>query len=350
MLGTFRSSPKEFTRAVCCALVTRLRAEFTAKTVWLAGIAIFSVAILGGCSGRAAKPIAGQREGYLRAATAIEYPDLDANPSSQAQDTPRPLTINADQPPEFQDITLEETIHLALANSKVLRDLGGFVLRTPGAQRSTYDPAIQETDPRYGVQGALSAFDATFTSSLYHQQNNRALNNVFFGGGTRILKQNADTFQAQLDKRTVYGGEFALRQHTYFDSNNAPGNAFASAFTVDIEAEARQSLLRGMGADFGRIGGTSKTPGVYTGVLIARVNTDISIADFEASVRDFIGDVENAYWDLYFAYRDLDAKISARNSVSRPKSVAALAVQSNSSRRMALSMVGPMHSVVPNGC
>ena len=26
-----------------------------------------------------------------------------------------------------------------------------------------------------------------------------------------------------------------------------------------------------------------------------------------------VSDVENAYWELYFAYRDLDAKIAARN-------------------------------------
>jgi outer membrane protein TolC len=78
--------------------------------------------------------------------------------------------------------------------------------------------------------------------------------------------------------------------------------------------EYRQSLLKGRGLDFGRIAGTSQTPGVYTGVLIARTNTDVSLADFETSIRDFVSDVENAYWDLYYAYRDLDAKTFARNT------------------------------------
>jgi outer membrane protein TolC len=55
-------------------------------------------------------------------------------------------------------------------------------------------------------------------------------------------------------------------------------------------------------------------PGFYNGVLIARVNTDISVADFEIGLRDLVSNVENAYWDLYFAYRDLDAKIQARNA------------------------------------
>ena len=33
--------------------------------------------------------------------------------------------------------------------------------------------------------------------------------------------------------------------------------------------------------------------------------TDISLADFEIGLRDFVSNVENAYWDLYFAYRNL---------------------------------------------
>ena len=48
--------------------------------------------------------------------------------------------------------------------------------------------------------------------------------------------------------------------------------------------------------------------------MIARVNTDISLAEFELGVRNLISNVENAYWDLYFAYRDLHAKIVARDS------------------------------------
>ena len=41
--------------------------------------------------------------------------------------------------------------------------------------------------------------------------------------------------------------------------------------------------------------------------LVARIRTDISIADFEIGLRDYVSNVENAYWDLYYAYRDLDA-------------------------------------------
>ena len=55
-------------------------------------------------------------------------------------------------------------------------------------------------------------------------------------------------------------------------------------------------------------------PGIYNGVLIARVNTDVELAEFEIAVRNLVNNVENAYWDLYFAYRDLDAKTKARDA------------------------------------
>ncbi len=68
------------------------------------------------------------------------------------------------------------------------------------------------------------------------------------------------------------------------------------------------------GVDYNRIAGPNGTPGLLNGVLLARVNTDIALADFETHVPTLISEVENAYWDLYYAYRNLDAKIAARDA------------------------------------
>ncbi|MCA8990684.1 MAG: TolC family protein [Planctomycetaceae bacterium] len=251
---------------------------------------------------------------YIQASTAIEYPALEQPVPSTAQGTIRPVSLTSEQELEYWDLRLEEALHLGMTNSQVFRDIGGVLLRSPGSAKTSLDPATFETDPRFGTQAALSAFDATFASSLYYENNDRALNNVFFGGGTRQLRQKSGVFQAQINKRTPFGSEFSLRHNVEYDQNNAPGNQFTSAWDTNFEAEYRQALLRGAGTDFGRIAGTSRTPGVYNGVLIARTNTDVAIADFEVGVRDFLSDIENAYWDLYFAYRDLDAKIAARDS------------------------------------
>lgn len=187
-------------------------------------------------------------------------------------------------------------------------------MRVPDGIRSKDDPSIIESDPRFGIEGALSAYDATFTSNFSFEKNDRALNNVFFGGGTRILKQDFATWQTQLSKTSATGTQFALKNYTQYDANNAPGNFVGSAFTTWYDIEARHPLLQGSGTRFNHLAGPNAVSGVINGVVIARINSDIALADFEMGVRNFASDVENTYWDLYFAYRDLDAKLSSRNA------------------------------------
>lgn len=244
----------------------------------------------------------------------VDYPDVATPIDGDLLATPPPLSVVNAQPIAYRDLPLREAIYTALANAKMLRDLGGQLLRTPQNAPTVYGPAAQESDPRFGVEGALSAFDATYSSTAYFEKNDRALNNIFFGGGTRLLRQDAYVFQNQLTKRAATGTQLTVRNITDYDANNAPGNAFPSAWNSNIEMEYRHPLLQGGGVDFNRIAGPGATPGVYNGVMIARINTDISLADLENGVRLLLSDVENAYWDLYFAYRDLDSKITARNT------------------------------------
>jgi outer membrane protein TolC len=65
--------------------------------------------------------------------------------------------------------------------------------------------------------------------------------------------------------------------------------------------------LRGAGVQTNRINGPGAQPGQYNGVMLARINTDIALADFEAAVRNLVADTESAYWELYLYYRWLDA-------------------------------------------
>ena len=250
---------------------------------------------------------------YTQVALEMEYPKEPVPERTDDFATFAPHVIR-DGPPEYWDLKLEEAMQLALMNSPVLRDLGGQVLTNPQAVRTIQGPAIVETDPKIGVEAALSQFDANLSATGNFQKNDRALNNSFFGGGTRIFVQDLDQFQTQISKRAATGGQYFLRHNTIFDGNNAPANLFPSAWDTNIEAEYRQPLLQGAGVLYNRIAGPNGTVGQANGVLIARVNTDISLAEFELGVRNLISNVENAYWDLHFAYRDLNAKIIARDS------------------------------------
>ncbi len=214
----------------------------------------------------------------------------------------------------YRDVSVGEILQIALENSEVLRELGGTILRTPEAIRTRYTAGLQQTDPRFGTHAALSAFDAQFKGSAMINNNNRIYNNSFFAGGINSYLQNLDEYKTELSKRAATGALLVFRNVSESDRNNAPGNLFIGAWSYYTEGEARQPLLQGGGLQFNRIAGPSGAPGLYNGILIARVNTDITQTDFEIAVRDYVSNVVNVYWDLYYSYRDLDARRRAMQS------------------------------------
>lgn len=250
---------------------------------------------------------------YEAVALQIEYPTVRTSELTEVDSGRVPHTLLQDHNVEYWDLTLEEAIRLGLSCSKALQDLGGTVLRAPQALHTTYDPAVTETDPQYGVDAALSAFDAQLQTTMNANKANQRLNNQFQGANGLYL-QDYDYFDTSINKRTATGSLFTLRKGVIFDHDNSSGNEFkGGAWDVFLEGELRHPLLRGGGVEYNRIAGPNGSPGNINGVLIARVKTDVSLAEFEIGVRDLVSNVENAYWDLYYAYRDLDAKVKARD-------------------------------------
>jgi hypothetical protein len=254
---------------------------------------------------------------YKQVAQTVEHPQLNTPPSENAF-TPEPRTIDhtaaPQQPHEWWELSLDEAIQTAVSRSSVLRDLGGTIVRSPDSVRTILNPSQVASDARFGMEAALSEFDATLATSVTAEKNDRMINNFVASGGTRFFQQDLVTFQSQVSKLGAAGTRMTLRGISTYDNNNASFNRFPSVWDSLVEAEVRQPLWQGAGARFNRLAGPNAVPGFYNGVLIARVNTDISTADFEMGLRDLVSNVENAYWDLYFAYRDLDAKIQLRNA------------------------------------
>lgn len=212
---------------------------------------------------------------------------------------------------QYRGLSLDEVLRIAMQNSDVLRELGGTVLRDPGSLYSRFSSGLQRSDPRFSSEAALSAFDAQLKGSTYFSNNDQQYNNPFSAGGANAFKQDLHEYNLELSKLTATGSRFALRSSSIHNANNSPGNTFRSAWDTFLEGEIRKPLLQGGGVQFNRIAGPGATPGVYNGVLLAKVNADIDQVGFETAVRDYVNNVTNAYWDLYFAYRDLDARSNA---------------------------------------
>lgn len=252
----------------------------------------------------------------------IEYPDVCRNEGDISVDgdhlrTGAPITISNWQQQPAREMSLEECIEIALANNKVLQKLGGRVLNTPQGAATAFDSAILESDPLRGPEAALSAFDAQFLGVSRLNYSERKFNNIFFGQGANTLTTYNGNLRAGLSKYAANGSQLSVFSNSDYNRNSSLANRFPSVWDTVVQAEIRQPLARGAGSQVTRIAGPNAIPGSYNGVLIARIRGDVALVDFETAVRDLTRDVEQAYWELYYAYRDLDVKSRAREASLR---------------------------------
>jgi len=286
---------------------------------------------------------------YVGAIQKLESPDACQEPLAEAAGAQEPLTLSNPDFDNIWELSLEEAIRTALENGKVLRNLGGrfasfggprpqtgeppvSLLTAPAATPSVYDPAIVETDPFRGVESALALFDAQVSSSLTWERINRP-QNIDRGVGSfifpRVLEGDTGNWRTGLLKRSATGATWGFSNETIYDNNNSPireqnppgsGNVVVpSTWQTNYDFTFSQPLLQGAGTTYNRIAGPDAFENIYgrplfRGVLLARVNADISLADFEAGVRNLVSDTEQSYWELYFAYRNLEARKAGRDS------------------------------------
>ena len=261
--------------------------------------------------------------------TKIEYPDTEVESLNEVNLAESPYSLTNSNPKEIWDLTLEEAIRYALENSKVMRNLGGVsfgstgsmgvpsaLTSNPASAMTVWNPAIMETDPRYGVEGVLADFDASWNTNTYwgksYTQNTR-----YSADEHDVVKGDSGTFQTYIQKTCATGGTFTVGHNVTYTATNEQstyGYRYPSWWTSSISLEFTQPWLQGGGVQFNRIAGTHASPGYYNGVMIARIKTDTALCDFETSVEGMVYDVERAYWELYYAYRLLDTVLAGRNS------------------------------------
>ncbi len=261
----------------------------------------------------------------------IDYPDADVPSSAEVCQSMAPLTLDNPNPTDFWDLTLEEAIQMALKNSKVIRTLNGVsfsqagvagvpgtLLSSPQGVGTVYDPALIESDPRYGVEAALSQFDGTLMAGANWVKSDVAP----MSGGSIRSRYSGNSFSGYgdygeftvgINKYTATGGQFYVNQGSLYNDFGRD-STIRSAWATYLEGGFTQPLLQGNGIQFNRIAGVGATPGFYNGVAIARISTDTALNDFEMAARNLVADVEKAYWNLYYAYHYLESVKSGRDS------------------------------------
>jgi outer membrane protein TolC len=262
---------------------------------------------------------------YVSQATHITYPDVEDPGLPIPEFAVEPRRLRNLSQDEVWDVSLAEAIHTTLMNSRIVRSAGTFMSPSnplygnPEGIPTSMDSAIQESGVLFGqrgVEGALSDFDAQFMTSLTAGKNSTIQNNLYTSGGLApgdTLKDETGQFTTSLQKRLASGAQVGVSQSWNYSANNASARLFPSEFDGTLRTEVRQPLLAGAGAEFNRIAGPISTniqgvSGVQQGVVIARINNDITLADFEQTIHDLLRDVEITYWKLHVAYRTLDVE------------------------------------------
>jgi outer membrane protein TolC len=243
----------------------------------------------------------------------------------------KPRTAAERSQDEIWDLSLMEVIHLALTNNRVARTRNEFqspgnpILQNPEGVSSNLDPAIRETGFLFGnrgVESALSAFDPLLQGNVTFGNSAVVQNNPVLSGGIpagHVLLQDTAQAQVGITKNMAYGAIVGVSQTWNYTDSNQPFQLFPSLYTGNILFNYTQNLWAGGGTEFNRIAGPlgnniQGVSGLNQGVIISRINTDITLADFQTQVRNMVHDVEELYWDLYLAYQNYDALVTSRDT------------------------------------
>ena len=332
---------------------------------WFAGLQIGCV-LLTGC--HPTQPFflgeRGDLAHYLDRAQQIEYVDLNSTSLPEATQSNEPFSLR-NQNFEHLDLSLEQCIAYALNNTHVVQalpgsqrqnaDIAATILSSPSGQLATSgDPAIAATTtnsqpavtdqngnrvlPRGasranqvgGVEDALSEFDAQFSSFLSYNTTDRARNvgagNVF---NPQLFVARDTTAQMAISKRTATGGVATIRSQSIGSFNNIPtqsvgvgnfGRAVPTDYTQIFEVQVQHPLMRGRGTLVNRIP-----------IVLARINEDIAIGQYEERLRNLVRDVELAYWDLFAAYFNVDTARTALDSAALAHKIALAKLRSGAS-------------------
>jgi outer membrane protein TolC len=260
---------------------------------------------------------------YKGRATGIEYPNVCSTTPAIVQCSLEPHTVREQEHFEIRRVTLQEAVLSALQNAQIVRNnaqflQGGGLMDNPNNVASVYDPAIQESGVLFGgrgVEAALADFDTYFNSSLTWGRSENFANNAL----ARVIDNETANFESSLSKSFANGSALEIQHNVNYLGTDSPGTAFPSSYAGNLVALYRQPLLAGAGTEFTRVAGPISRSfggisGVSQGVVIARINNDLTIAQFENSLHDMVLDVEHAYWDLYLAYRNFNIAATTRDA------------------------------------
>lgn len=174
--------------------------------------------------------------------------------------------------PVQKNLTLDEAIRDALEHNYDI-------------EVASFDPAIQTTR----VVEAQSAFDAVFFTNVVK-------NNIDRPSGSQLTATDLDLFQSSYGVRKVLpsGMTASASYQLNRTKSTLQFQGVNPEYTSNFVLEMRQPMMRGFGLDYNR-----------ALIMIVRNDRRISRHTFERQVRDTLRLVDEYYWRLVEARRDI---------------------------------------------
>jgi outer membrane protein TolC len=246
--------------------------------------------VLGGCASA----------GQLAPLVLPEQLHLDVRDSAQIPGpglpaVPAPITVSTlNSVTAKREMSLDEAIHIALENMKVVRILAGATVVS--SAQTIYDPAISNTT----IDDARAAFDPVLGIQESFTRTDDPLGifvPVFPLGAIAGTATEIHATDVNVSQRNVLGGTVKLdlantftRLHPgLFPLNPQDATAATLSYT--------QPLLKGAGL------AANLAP-----IVVARLDTERSFYQFKDSVQESIRGVIDAYWNLDFARTDVQTR------------------------------------------
>ena len=202
--------------------------------------------------------------------------DLEAGGTMAGEDQTRLERIlqhvDAIRRPRQVTLSLEDALRSALANNY-------------GLHVDRYNPAIETTR----VVEAESVFDAVFFGGVNKNLTDQPT-------GSQLAASTTETVSGQIGIRKTLpvGTQVQLTQETRRFWTSLVYQEVNPEWTYDTVLQINQPLLRNFGIDANR-----------AQIVVSKHNRQISDLAFQRSVRDLLFDVEQAYWQLLQARRNV---------------------------------------------
>jgi outer membrane protein TolC len=229
----------------------------------------------------------GQNVGVSGGIAPAELPTEPPPVAPNFQAPPRPLPsaerVGVDISDQ-QPLTLREAIALALQNNN---DIDG----------SRIEVQIAE----FNLQSARGVYDPLISSENYYESRTTPTSSTLGGAQNGSVKQKDMTGSARFGGYSPYAGgayqlDFSSTRLTTNNQNATLNPQYPAALTFTYT----QPLWRGL-----RIDNNRRT------IEIAKKNLSLSDAQFRQRAIEVISQVEQTYWDLVFALRNLQVQIDA---------------------------------------